>query len=87
MGFLAGFGETTFYDEKIEPLVKAEKELEDFRVMVELGEAEPESAQAKIQQELEGDLARFFKALDEIATLEFLRAQPRAIRVIDEEFV
>jgi homoserine dehydrogenase len=29
----------------------------------------------------------FFTALDEIATLEFLRAQPRAIRVIEEEFV
>jgi homoserine dehydrogenase len=31
--------------------------------------------------------SRFFKALDEIATLEFLRGQPRAIRVIEEEFV
>jgi homoserine dehydrogenase len=29
----------------------------------------------------------FFRALAEIATLEFLRAQPRAIRVIEEEFV
>ena len=29
---------------------------------------------------------RFFKALEEIATLDFLRAQPRAIRVIEEEF-
>jgi homoserine dehydrogenase len=29
----------------------------------------------------------FFKALDELATLEFMRAQPRAIRVIEEEFV
>ena len=49
---------------KIEPLLKADKELEDFRVMVELGEAEPEAAQAKIQQEIEADLARFYKALD-----------------------
>jgi homoserine dehydrogenase len=31
--------------------------------------------------------SRFFKALEEIATLEFLRGQPRAIRVIEEEFV
>ena len=30
---------------------------------------------------------RFFAALDEIATLDFLRGQPRAIRVIEEEFV
>jgi homoserine dehydrogenase len=35
----------------------------------------------------EGLEARFFTALDEIATLDFLRGQPRAIRVIEEEFV
>ncbi len=58
--------------EKIEPLLKAEKELEDFRVMVELGEAEPETSQAKIEQELEADLARFFKALDELELKVFL---------------
>ena len=34
---------------KVEPLLKAEKQLEDFRVMVELGESEPESAQLQIQ--------------------------------------
>ncbi len=58
--------------EKIDPLLKAEKELEDFGVMVELGEAEPESAQAKIQQELEADLARFFKNLDALELRVFL---------------
>jgi homoserine dehydrogenase len=31
--------------------------------------------------------ASFAKALDEIAPLDFLRSQPRAIRVIEEEFV
>jgi homoserine dehydrogenase len=35
----------------------------------------------------EGPETRFFAALDEIATLDFLRGQPRAIRVIEEEFV
>jgi len=35
----------------------------------------------------EGPESRFFAALQEIATLEFLRATPRAIRVIEEEFV
>ncbi len=35
----------------------------------------------------EGPESSFFRALEEIATLEFLRAQPRAIRVIEEEFV
>jgi peptide chain release factor 2 len=57
---------------KIEPLLKAEKELEDFRVMVELGEAEPESSQEKLQLELEQDLTRFFKALDALELKVFL---------------
>jgi homoserine dehydrogenase len=35
----------------------------------------------------EGPETRFFAALDEIAKLDFLRGQPRAIRVIEEEFV
>jgi homoserine dehydrogenase len=35
----------------------------------------------------EGPESWFFAALDEIAGLEFIRAQPRAIRVIEEEFV
>src|SRR5258708_4671042 len=39
--------------ERIEPLMKAEKQLEDFHVMVELGESEPETAQAQIEKELE----------------------------------
>jgi len=57
---------------KTEPLLKAEKELEDFRVMVELGEAEPGDAQAKIQQELERDLDRYFKQLDALELKVFL---------------
>jgi homoserine dehydrogenase len=35
----------------------------------------------------EGPEARFHAALEEIATLDFVRATPRAIRVIEEEFV
>src|SRR5216110_242890 len=57
---------------KTEPLLKAEKQLEDFRVMVELGEAEPEPAQGKIQQELEADLSKFFKGLDALELKVFL---------------
>ncbi len=57
---------------KIEPLLKAEKTLEDFRVMVELGEAEPEPGRAKIQQELEGDLSRFFQDLEALELKVFL---------------
>src|SRR5256712_7515005 len=57
---------------KTDPLLKAEKQLEDFQVMVELGEAEPEAAQAKIQQELERDLAKFFKELEALELKVFL---------------
>jgi peptide chain release factor 2 len=57
---------------KTDPLLEAEKRLEDFQVMVELGEAEQEPAQAKIQQELEGDVSRFFKELDALELKVFL---------------
>lgn len=57
---------------KVEPLVKAEKHLEDFRIMIELGEAEPADSQAKIERELEADLARFFKELDSLELQVFL---------------
>jgi peptide chain release factor 2 len=57
---------------KVEPLLKAEKQLEDFQVMVELGEAEPEPDQAKIQKELEHDLAKFFKELEALELKVFL---------------
>ncbi len=55
-----------------EPLLKAEKELEDFRVMVELGEAEPEASQTKIQSELEQELSAFFKKLEALELRVFL---------------
>ena len=57
---------------RIEPLLKAEKQIEDLRVMVELGEAEPEEAQPKILQELEADVAKFFKELDSLELRVFL---------------
>jgi peptide chain release factor 2 len=34
---------------KIEPLLQAEKQLDDFRVMLELGEGEPPAAQARVE--------------------------------------
>lgn len=52
------------FRKKIEPLLKAEKELDDFRVMIELGESEPESAQAALQIELEGELSTFSRDLE-----------------------
>ncbi len=57
---------------KIEPLLQAEKHLDDFRVMLELGEAEPADAQPKVQQELERDVAKFFKDLDALELKVFL---------------
>ncbi|MFO1477492.1 MAG: peptide chain release factor 2 [Verrucomicrobiota bacterium] len=57
---------------KVEPLLKAEKQLDDMRVMIELGEAEPPAAQAGIQKELESDLGRFFKELDALELRVFL---------------
>lgn len=57
---------------KIDPLLQAEKHLDDAQVMLELGEAEPASAQAAIEQELERDLARFLKNLDALELRVFL---------------
>jgi len=57
---------------KVEPLLKAEKRLEDFQVMVELGEAEPTEAQETIEQELERDLSKYFKELDALELEVFL---------------
>ncbi|HXE41833.1 MAG TPA: peptide chain release factor 2, partial [Candidatus Baltobacteraceae bacterium] len=57
---------------KIEPLFSAEKQVDDFRVMVELGEAEPEAAQLKIQSELDRDLQKFLKELDSLELKVFL---------------
>ena len=49
---------------RIEPLLGAEKQLEDFRVMTELAEAEPAGAQLAYQQELERELGRLAAELD-----------------------
>jgi peptide chain release factor 2 len=58
--------------DKIEPLLKAEKHLEDFHVMVELGESEPAGAQPKVLKELETDVAKFFKELETLELKVFL---------------
>ena len=57
---------------RVDPLIKAEKQLEDFQVMVELAEGEPEVQQAKHQQELERDLKKFSRDLDELELKVFL---------------
>ncbi|MEI6567141.1 MAG: peptide chain release factor 2 [Verrucomicrobiota bacterium] len=57
---------------RIDPLVRAEKELDDFRDMVELGESEPESAQESLQTELERDLLQYFQRLEGLELKVFL---------------
>jgi peptide chain release factor 2 len=57
---------------KIEPLLAAEKQLDDFRVMVELGESEPPDDQPKVQKELERDVTKFLKELDSLELKVFL---------------
>jgi peptide chain release factor 2 len=49
---------------RIDPLLQAEKRLEDLRVMVELGEAEPQERQGAIQAEVENDLRQFHQELE-----------------------
>jgi peptide chain release factor 2 len=57
---------------RIDPLLKAEKQIEDFQVMVELGEAEPTEAQSKIEKELEADIDKFFRELESLELRVFL---------------
>jgi peptide chain release factor 2 len=49
---------------RIEPLIQAEKQIDDLRVMIELGEAEPESSQIKLQKEIEGDLNKVVRSIE-----------------------
>jgi peptide chain release factor 2 len=64
--------EATSLRKKVDPLLQAEKKLEDFQVMVELGEHEPESAQNALLQELRNDLAKFSQELDSMELRVFL---------------
>lgn len=57
---------------KIEPIFEAEKKLEDLRIMAELGEAEPESAQAAVHKEVEADLGVINRDLEDLELRVFL---------------
>jgi peptide chain release factor 2 len=57
---------------RIEPLRKAEQQMDDFLVMVELAEGEPELEQVKHQTDLERDLGKFSKDLDSLELKVFL---------------
>ena len=56
--------EAGFLRKRIDPLLAGEAQLEDFRVMVELAEAEPEVEQLKHQRDLDRDFVKFSRDLD-----------------------
>ena len=58
--------EATTLRKKVEPLQSAEKKVQDFREMIELGEGEPPDAQAKLHHELARDIERFQAELDAV---------------------
>ena len=58
--------ETATLRKRIDPLFDAEKKLEDLQVMIELSEAEPEAAQAKLALELTRDVGSFARNLDQM---------------------
>ena len=64
--------ETASLRGKLDPLTQAEKRLDDLRVMLELGQAEPPDSQAQVQQELERDAASFLKELEALELRVFL---------------
>jgi peptide chain release factor 2 len=57
---------------KIEPLLKAERQVEDFKVMIELAEGEPASEQPRHEREMERDLAQFMRDLENLELRVFL---------------
>lgn len=57
---------------KIDPLLKAEKLVEDFKVMIELGETEPPASQNEIEAEVQRDLDKFFREIEATELRVFL---------------
>lgn len=64
---------------RIEPLREAEKHVQHFREMIELAEGEPEAAQAELERELAGELAKFSQDLDALE-LKILLGGPHDAR-------
>jgi peptide chain release factor 2 len=57
---------------RVEPLLEAERQLADFRVLLELVEAEPEPSQARQMAELERDFGLYAAGLDRLELEVFL---------------
>jgi peptide chain release factor 2 len=51
---------------KIDPLIGAEKKVEDFKVMLELAEAEPESEQATLELDMNREFEGFCRELESL---------------------
>eukprot|EP00825_Cyclidium_porcatum_P019063 TRINITY_DN21665_c0_g1_i1.p2 TRINITY_DN21665_c0_g1~~TRINITY_DN21665_c0_g1_i1.p2 ORF type:complete len:115 (-),score=13.36 TRINITY_DN21665_c0_g1_i1:66-410(-) len=65
--------EATNIRKKLDPFREAEKQLDDLKVMLELGEGEPIAVQESIQNELERDTAAYLKRLDALELRVFLQ--------------
>src|ERR1700733_12199618 len=57
---------------KIDPLLKAEKHVEDYLAMVEVSAVEPEADQLKYEKDLANELVPFSKELENLELKVFL---------------
>ena len=64
--------ETNALRSKIEPLARFGKQVEDFQVMLELAEAEPEAVQLQLEAEMEQDTNKLLADLDAFELRTFL---------------
>jgi len=64
--------ESSSLRKKIEPLIKAERQADDIRVMIELAEAEPEAEQAKHETDINRDLTALATELEGLELKVFL---------------
>jgi len=64
---------------KTEPLIAAEKQLDDMRTMLELAEGEPPAQQESLQAEMDADLVKFHQHLETLQ-LRFLLNGPHDAR-------
>lgn len=67
--------EASGFRKKVDPLLKLAKQMDDFRVMVELAEAEPEQAQAELVKEIDLDLSKYLAELDSLELKVLLSGQ------------
>ena len=57
---------------KTEPVLKAERQMEDFKAMLELSQEEPAAEQPKHEADMERDLAQFTRELESLELRVFL---------------